>query len=125
MLISPYVIHRKEEYWGARAAEFVPERWLGGEGEAAAGAGGDVLVPGALTGTSHGGAYIPFGSGPRNCIGAGFAMMETTLLVGEILRRFELRLPPLRRPPRPRPFVTLRPADDEVVLELRARGGSS
>ena len=122
VLISPYVIHRKPEYWGQHASEFMPQRWLNGQNDANAAVDGDVLSPGALTGTSHDGAYIPFGSGPRNCIGAGFAMMETTLIVGEVLRRFQLSLPPGQRTtPKPRPFVTLRPADDKVMLEMRAR----
>jgi cytochrome P450 len=39
-------------------------------------------------------AYFPFGGGPRVCIGAGFAMMEATLLLASIAQRFRLSLPP-------------------------------
>jgi cytochrome P450 len=37
-------------------------------------------------------AYFPFGGGPRQCIGAGFAMLEATLLLATIAARFELHL---------------------------------
>jgi len=37
-------------------------------------------------------AYFPFGGGPRQCIGAGFAMMEAVLLLATIAARFDLEL---------------------------------
>ncbi len=39
-------------------------------------------------------AYFPFGGGPRVCVGAGFAMMEATLLLAAIAQRFCLSLIP-------------------------------
>ena len=53
-------------------------------------------------------AYFPFGGGPRVCIGAGFAMMEATLLVTAIAQRFRLSLVPGHRV-EILPSVTLRP----------------
>jgi cytochrome P450 len=53
-------------------------------------------------------AYFPFGGGPRVCIGAGFAMMEATLLLATIAQRFRLTLMP-GQDVRPIPSVTLRP----------------
>ncbi|KAF5288529.1 hypothetical protein FQA39_LY15397 [Lamprigera yunnana] len=35
-------------------------------------------------------AYLPFGSGPRNCIGSRFALLEIKMIIVEILRRFEI-----------------------------------
>lgn len=53
-------------------------------------------------------AYFPFGGGPRQCIGAGFAMMEAVLLLATIAAEFELRLVE-NHPVVPVPSFTLRP----------------
>ena len=53
-------------------------------------------------------AYFPFGGGPRQCIGNGFATMEAVLLLATIAQRFRLTLEPGQRI-RPVPYVTLRP----------------
>jgi len=53
-------------------------------------------------------AYFPFGGGPRVCVGAAFAMLEATLLLAMIQRRFHLELVP-GHPVVPLPSVTLRP----------------
>ena len=41
-------------------------------------------------------AYLPFGGGPRNCIGATFAQVEAKAVLGKILRDFDLELLPGR-----------------------------
>lgn len=53
-------------------------------------------------------AYFPFGGGPRLCIGAGFAMMEATLLLATIAQKFRLKLVP-GHPVKAVPSITLRP----------------
>jgi cytochrome P450 len=53
-------------------------------------------------------AYFPFGGGPRVCVGAGFAMMEATLLLATMAQRFRLSLAP-GPPVEPLFTVTLRP----------------
>ena len=54
-------------------------------------------------------SYLPFGSGPRVCIGGPFAMMEAHLLLATIGQRATLdRIP--GQGPRPEPQITLRPS---------------
>jgi cytochrome P450 len=54
-------------------------------------------------------AYVPFGGGPRQCIGNTFATLEATLIVATIAQRFRLALVPGQRVT-PVPSITLRPA---------------
>jgi len=64
-------------------------------------------------------AYFPFGGGPRQCIGASFAMMEAVLLLATIARRFQLRAVE-RLPVIPVPSFTLRPKEGiRVALSKR------
>jgi hypothetical protein len=65
-------------------------------------------------------AWIPFGGGKRGCIGAGFARQEAVLVLARLCRHYRLNLigPGM---PRPRGFVTLRPAGP-VRMRLIRRG---
>jgi len=54
-------------------------------------------------------AYIPFGGGPRGCIGNQFAMLEAQLIVATIAQRYRIELVP-NQDIRPEPLITLRPA---------------
>jgi cytochrome P450 len=66
-------------------------------------------------------AYFPFGGGPRQCIGASFAMMEAVLLLATIARRFQLR-PVAGHAVVPVPSFTLRPSEGiRVALEAKPR----
>jgi cytochrome P450 len=53
-------------------------------------------------------AYIPFGAGPRICIGAAFAMAEAMLILTTVAQRYRLRLKP-GFPVEPQGLITLRP----------------
>ena len=55
-------------------------------------------------------AYFPFGGGPRQCIGASFAMTESLLILATVARRFRL-VPVDQLPVLPVPSLTLRPKD--------------
>jgi cytochrome P450 len=52
-------------------------------------------------------AYMPFGAGPRQCIGNQFALTEAHLVLAAIAQRYQFRLVP-GHPVRPRPVFVLR-----------------
>lgn len=66
VVISPWHLHRHERLWESPDA-FEPDRWAG-------------EVPS--------GGYLPFSRGPRVCPGAGFAMLEGTLMLAHLVRAF-------------------------------------
>ena len=76
VVMPPYVIHRHRLLWDDPDL-FDPRRFL----------------PGAIE-KIHRYAYLPFGIGPRMCVGATFATQEATLAVAAIMRQFELELAP-------------------------------
>jgi cytochrome P450 len=72
--ISPYVLHRRRGLWD-RPDAFDPSRFLGERRDRI-----DRF------------AYIPFGAGPRVCIGMAFAMQEGIVLLAYLLRSFRFAL---------------------------------
>jgi cytochrome P450 len=66
-------------------------------------------------------AYIPFGAGPRICIGQRFAMMEMQLVVAAVVQRYQLRLVPGQQI-EPEPMI-LMPPKPGILMALEARGG--
>jgi cytochrome P450 len=100
--ISPWVLHRDARIW-PNPEGFDPDRWLP-----------------EIEKTRPRYAYLPFGAGPRVCIGAGFAMTEAKVLLALIVRRAKLSLVPgheLKLDPN----VTLRP-QGPLPMALTMRG---
>ncbi len=64
-------------------------------------------------------AYLPFGVGPRTCIGSAFALQEATLAVAMISRNFDFELAP-NQTVWPVLKVTLRPQAG-LLMQLRPR----
>ncbi|HYG28412.1 MAG TPA: cytochrome P450, partial [Caulobacteraceae bacterium] len=60
-------------------------------------------------------AYLPFGAGPRVCIGATLALTEATVILSEISRRWRLRLAPDQAVAM-KPHLTLRPAGPILMV---------
>lgn len=100
VVVSPWVTHRHPDFW-EEPERFDPERFT-----AEASAGRPPL------------AYLPFGGGPRFCVGSHFAMTEALVITAMVLREQRLRLAP-GPPVVPQPGITLRARDGvPVLLEL-------
>ncbi|UCG24392.1 MAG: cytochrome P450 [Chloroflexota bacterium] len=66
-------------------------------------------------------AYVPFGGGPRNCIGATFAQVESKVVLARIMQRFDLEL--VGKKIRPHMGATLEPRPG-VTMRVRQRGAN-
>jgi cytochrome P450 len=64
-------------------------------------------------------AYLPFGAGPRVCIGAAFALTEAIVMLAALARRFRPRLVPGQRV-EPCGLITLRPRNG-LMMTLERR----
>ncbi|KAG4975943.1 hypothetical protein JHK84_035702 [Glycine max] len=70
--IPVLAIHHSEELWGKDANEFNPERFASRS-----------FMPGR---------FIPFASGPRNCVGQTFAIMEAKIILAMLISRFSFTI---------------------------------
>lgn len=100
IMLPVYAMHRHRLLWDAPDA-FEPDRFAP---EAAAG--------------RHRAAFLPFGAGPRICLGMGFATMEAQIILATLLARFAFALAP-GFSPRPRMILTLRPEGGMKLVAQR------
>ena len=91
-MVSPWLLHHDPRWWPEPEA-FRPERWLVDDPERPRY------------------AFVPFGGGPRVCIGEPFARLEAAMLLASIARRWRFASPTDREP------------DLQAVITLRPRGG--
>jgi cytochrome P450 len=97
MIVSPFLIHRDPRFW-PEPDRFDPDR-----------------PP-----PSRRLAFLPFGAGPRGCIGSGFALMEARLLLAVLVRRLRFELVP-GHPVEPQASITLRTRHG-MCMVARRRG---
>lgn len=97
LLLPTWEMHRDPRWW-SDPEEFLPQRWLDGEGRY------DESAPGHPRG-----AFLPFGAGPHVCIGASFAWVEAVLALAVLAPHWQPRLAPGADVVM-RASVTLRPA---------------
>lgn len=93
VLLCPYLLHRHPAFWTS-PERFDPERF----------------APGATAGRNRY-SYIPFGAGPRFCVGNSLGMMEATVALATIARDLRLSKVPGFQ------------VAGEAMLTLRIRGG--
>lgn len=86
VMIPIYALHRHKRLWD-RPDCFFPDRW---------------------TNKPERFAYLPFGDGPRICIGANFALQESVIILASLLSKFRFSPVPGKKP-RPVMILTLRP----------------
>ena len=92
VVVPIFVLHRHARLWD-NPATFAPGRF----------------APDAAKGRARY-AYLPFGAGPRVCIGSSFAMLEATVILATLVRAFRLRVVADHKP-KPVARISLRPQD--------------
>ncbi|MGV7961986.1 cytochrome P450 [Photorhabdus tasmaniensis] len=69
VVVSPYCLQRHPDYWD-KADDFIPERWLG-----------------EINSHKLNRTFIPFGAGPRICLGINYARMVLPIIIGEFCKK--------------------------------------
>ena len=99
VILSPWLLHRHPGAW-SEPESFQPARFLDG--------------------TADRNAFIPFGAGPRMCIGRDFAYVEATLMLASISGRYALSFDIGQTMPVGDPLVTIRP-EGGLTLRVTSR----
>lgn len=98
IILSPWLLHRHPDVWRDPEA-FEPSRFLDGSADRT--------------------VFIPFGAGPRQCIGRDFSYVEGVLMLASIAGRYSFAHPPGRTMPRAEPLVTMRPVGGLPLVVTR------
>uniref|UniRef100_A0A665U2Y6 Cytochrome P450, family 17, subfamily A, polypeptide 2 n=1 Tax=Echeneis naucrates TaxID=173247 RepID=A0A665U2Y6_ECHNA len=104
VLVNMWSIHHDTEHWD-KPDIFNPDRFLNDQGQR-------VIPP----------CFLPFGAGPRVCVGESLARLELFMFLSSLLQRLSFRLPDGAPPPnlQGRLGVVLQPLPYEVVVTPRA-----
>lgn len=101
VLVMPWTLHRHELYWD-RPRHFMPERFLPANRD-----------------SIHRFQYLPFGAGPRICIGATFALQEAVIALAVLMKRYRFDVTESTRP-WPVQRLTTQPLNG-IALRVSAR----
>jgi cytochrome P450 len=93
---SQYLAHRHPDFWESPAT-FDPERFS----------------PERADRARH--AYLPFGEGPRSCMGVHFATIEMCLILATVAQRYRIRVLP-GAAVEPTSMVSLHPSRDVLAM---------
>jgi cytochrome P450 len=104
VIISPWLVHRHASVW-TDPERFDPTRFLDEAGQRRR----DVVA---------GPGYLPFGAGPRLCIGRDMALLEAVLVLAALVGTIDVA--PVGAPPTAVPLVTIRP-DHGLPMRVRLR----
>jgi PHYB activation tagged suppressor 1 len=100
LVFSVLSLHHEPQFWGLDVQLFKPERFSEGIAKAT---------------NNNLGAFMPFGLGPRTCVGMNFATTEAKIALSMILQRYSFTLSP-GYVHSPYKFVTLRPQHGVQVM---------
>ncbi|KAK7160948.1 hypothetical protein R3I94_003812 [Phoxinus phoxinus] len=106
VMIPIYALHRDPDYW-SDPESFKPERFTKGNKE-----------------TIEPYMYMPFGLGPRNCIGMRFAQVTMKLAIVEILQRFDVSVCAETQVPLELGLSGFLAPKDPIMLKLKPRTAS-
>lgn len=96
IMIAPWTLHRHLDYW-ENPNTFDPDRFMPSRSKE--------IVDGT---------YLPYGSGPHTCVGAGFAAIESALILARLCRRFDFDVKD-GADVRPAARLTTRPVEQVMV----------
>jgi cytochrome P450 len=98
IILSPWLLHRHPQVW-ADPQVFRPERFIDGEVDR--------------------NAFIPFGAGPRLCIGRDFSYVEGVAMLASLAHRYRFAYPEGTGVPLADPLVTIRPVGGLPLVVTR------
>ncbi|TYH26944.1 hypothetical protein ES288_A02G029600v1 [Gossypium darwinii] len=102
LLIANAVLHHDPQLWGEDVHLFKPDRFAEGIAKAT---------------NYNAAAFLPFGLGPRTCVGMTFATTETKIVLSMILQRYAITLSPAYVHS-PIPIISLKPQHGiQVILK--------
>jgi cytochrome P450 len=130
IVVNAHVLHNWEENWGSNASDFIPERWLDSQTStklesnplsSLAIYGGGGISKGELM-------FAPFSYGPRNCLGMNLALLESKMLISELVGKFSFKFASLTLDDESKAresYFICRPLDKLPVLVYTTAGSGS